>query len=220
MLRPHLKYYIAGPMTGLPSFNYPAFFAMEDVLTLEYGVTNVENPAKIANGDYTQKYSYYIRESIVRLMTCGGVVFLPGWENSTGARLEYHVAKLLDMDLLDHTFKELSPRSCVLLPDINANGISQSPVHKESICKMADKVVNDSRQNDYGHPFWNFTDIAKIWSVVLDKDNITPEQVAQCMIGTKLARQKHKFTLDNLVDMAGYAKTLQMIESYRKENEL
>lgn len=217
MLRPHLKYYIAGPMTGLPSFNHPAFFEMEDVLTMEYGVVNVENPARIADGDYTKEYSYYMRESIIRLMTCGGVVFLPGWENSTGARLEYHVAKLLDMDLIDHSFRELSSHQIDVIP--SNKGATPLPT-SATICQMADKVVTESRQNDYGHPFWNFSDIAKIWGVVLDKDNITPEHVAQCMIGTKMARQKHKFTLDNLVDIAGYAKTLQMIEQYRRENEL
>ena len=74
----------------------------------------------------------------------------------------------------------------------------------------ATQSIATDRQKDYGAPLKNFTNIAKLWSVVLDKE-ITPLQVAQCMRMVKEARlinsPEH---LDSLVDLVGYTKTAVM----------
>lgn len=213
-------------MTGIKDFNYPDFHAMETWLFNINSIYSndryiVLNPANISNGDTTKSYDFYIRESLKMVARADAIVFLDGWEKSKGARLEYQCAKLMGLRLYDSKFN--------ILDESVLNSIEEStPLNKkyepsipeESICVTADKLVNDDRQDEYGHPFWNFTDIAKIWGVILDKDNITPEQIGWCMVGTKMAREKHKHKLDNIVDAVGYVKSVQKIKQYRLENEL
>ena len=68
-------------------------------------------------------------------------------------------------------------------------------------------AVTGPRQRDYAHPKVNFQRIANLWSIILDVD-ITPEQVAMCMIQVKIAREMNRHTRDNIVDLIGYSLTL------------
>lgn len=85
------KVYLAGPMTGLPDYNRPAFFAAEKVLQ-GYGHT-VLNPAVLPNG---LEYHEYIRISKAMLMCADSVYLLEGWENSNGAINERTLAIALN----------------------------------------------------------------------------------------------------------------------------
>lgn len=85
-----------------------------------------------------------------------------------------------------------------------------------SVLEEADKIVSIDRQQDYGHPYDDYTKVAKIASVIFDKE-VTPEQCAMFMIGVKISRQLNKHKRDNLVDMAGYVKVLEMIIQKRAE---
>ena len=88
------RVYISGPMTGLPGFNFAAFD--EAAAVLEAWGWEVENPAEkgIIDG---WTWADYLRYDLARLVECDGVVLLPGWEASKGARLEHHVATELGM---------------------------------------------------------------------------------------------------------------------------
>ena len=91
-----MKLYIAGPMTGLPEYNFPAFFAAEAELhTAGY---ETENPARTGLID-GYGWTDYMRSGITQLMRCEGVALLRGWGNSRGARLEVDIARSLDMDV-------------------------------------------------------------------------------------------------------------------------
>ena len=84
-----------------------------------------------------------------------------------------------------------------------------------NILQEADAAVYGDRQADYGTVTANFNTIADLWSTTLKsilKENITPEQVGLCMIQVKVARQMYKPKKDNLVDIAGYAATLEKLE--------
>lgn len=90
-----LKVYIAGPMTGYKDFNYPAFFEAEEMLKDKYIVLNpaMREPRQM-------DYSSYIRKGIELLLQAEVVYLLPGWERSTGARLEWEIARTLQLRII------------------------------------------------------------------------------------------------------------------------
>lgn len=100
-----MKIYVAGPMTGLPEFNYPSFRAAAAQLR-QLG-HYVEDPSTNINptpGDYHG----WLRAGLEQLIGCDGVALLPGWEASGGARLEVNVGATLGMRVraLDEWLRE------------------------------------------------------------------------------------------------------------------
>ncbi len=91
--------YIAGPMTGLPEFNYPAFHEAEARLRAAGHAPS--NPARIEADNPTpgvaQDWSWYMRRALRLVVDAEGVALLAGWEQSRGAQLEVHVAEALGM---------------------------------------------------------------------------------------------------------------------------
>ncbi|MDE2254313.1 MAG: DUF4406 domain-containing protein [Betaproteobacteria bacterium] len=86
--------YLAGPMTGLPDFNRPAFFAAEARLR-DLGYSPI-NPAR--NGlPLRAPWHHHMRRDLGMLLACAQVALLPGWETSRGARLEVSIADALGM---------------------------------------------------------------------------------------------------------------------------
>lgn len=113
--------YIAGPMTGIKDWNFPAFFDAEYQL-LELGYTvlnpahndgkNVEDALKSAGSPEKPNYpwAYYMKRDLPHVMSCDMVCLLPGWQNSRGALLEVHVAQALGLPLMILKDGELIPR--------------------------------------------------------------------------------------------------------------
>lgn len=93
------------------------------------------------------------------------------------------------------------------------------PAPPESVCQEAERITGGERQANYGPPIFDFTRTARIWEVILDRPagHITPEQIGLCMIGVKIARYLHRPHRDSLVDIAGYAKTVQMCADYEPD---
>lgn len=91
------RIYLAGPMTGLPNLNFPAFRA--EALRLRSLGFDVVNPAEINMGT-TMGWVGCMKKDIAQLVTCTSVALLDGWENSQGAQLEVHIAKKLGMAVL------------------------------------------------------------------------------------------------------------------------
>lgn len=86
-----MKLYIAGPMTGLPENNYPAFNTAANELR-GHGY-KVENPAD--NTVDTEDYTDYLRAGLAQLLRCDGVAVLEDWWLSGGARWEVQTAGML-----------------------------------------------------------------------------------------------------------------------------
>ncbi len=81
----------------------------------------------------------------------------------------------------------------------------------ETINAEADRLIRGARNDDYGHPADDFARAGRMWGAILGLPDVTPEQVALCMIAVKIAREVHRPKRDNLVDIAGYAGTVEMI---------
>ena len=87
-----MRIYLAGPMTGLPDFNRPAFHAAAK--ELRDAGHEVESPAEstLPEGSTWQEY---MKDGISRMLSCEAVALLPGWQGSRGASLEVEVALTL-----------------------------------------------------------------------------------------------------------------------------
>jgi hypothetical protein len=85
---------------------------------------------------------------------------------------------------------------------------------QKTILEEAQLAVYGDRAADYGTVTDNFQRIADYWNVTLKSSlskPITPAEVGLCMCGVKMARQAFKEKRDNLVDLAGYAATLEKL---------
>lgn len=93
-----MRIYLAGPMSGLPESNYPAFHAAAArIRALGHHVENpAENPAPRC-GSWTG----YMRMAIAQLVTCDAVALLPGWGKSKGAKIEARLAADLHLSIYD-----------------------------------------------------------------------------------------------------------------------
>jgi len=90
------RWYIAGPMSGLPELNFPAFHAEAARLrALGHAVTN---PAEINAGEFAG-WADCMKRDIPELLKCTGIALLPGWFHSKGARLEWSIAHSLGLEI-------------------------------------------------------------------------------------------------------------------------
>lgn len=103
--------YIAGPMSGIADWNFPAFFrAEEQLLALGYNVINpahndgptVEEALKSSGpvDKPNNSWAYYMRRDLPHVMSADYICVLPGWQNSRGAKLEVHVANAIGIPLM------------------------------------------------------------------------------------------------------------------------
>lgn len=82
--------YIAGPMTGLPDYNRPAFH--EAAQALRAAGFTVLNPAETSLPPGADSWADYMRAGLAQVLAADGVALLPGWSQSRGAQLEQRVA--------------------------------------------------------------------------------------------------------------------------------
>lgn len=87
-----------------------------------------------------------------------------------------------------------------------------------NILEEAMALTDGDRQDAYGHPLDDFTKTAAMWEQVLGV-TVTAEQMALCMILVKVSRLTHKYKRDSVVDIAGYANTLQMLIDERERRK-
>lgn len=119
-----MNIYLAGPMSGIKEFNFPAFNAVSAKLRAEGH--SVFNPAErdierhngvdISQGNETgsqefaaEKYGFSLRDALADdtwyiCKEADAIAMLPGWENSKGARAEWTLSVALGLTIiyLDH----------------------------------------------------------------------------------------------------------------------
>lgn len=91
-----MKIYIAGPMTGLPHFNRPAF--RQAALNLSFEKHIPLNPAILPDG-LTE--ADYMTISITMLLLADAIYLLTGWQFSAGARSEHALALKLGLEIIE-----------------------------------------------------------------------------------------------------------------------
>lgn len=117
-----MKYYLAGPMSGYPQHNFPLFESaaaglrgigydivspaeMESDEIRDYVMSDEDGSfTNIGAGDPLPNGLTWgiLLARDVKLIAdeCGGIILLPGWEASRGARLEAFVAASCGHDLM------------------------------------------------------------------------------------------------------------------------
>lgn len=103
-----MKYYLAGPMKGIPQLNFPAFIDASrnlrekgfDIISpheLDDDETVKKALADMGGKEYTDGQTwgtFLARDVKIVADLVQGIIFLPNWERSKGARLEAFVALL------------------------------------------------------------------------------------------------------------------------------
>jgi nucleoside 2-deoxyribosyltransferase len=100
-----VRLYIAGPMTGLPEFNYPAFREAEARLSASgFDALNPINSEQHNDTGKPQTWDWYLRHALRMVLEADGLALLDGWWRSRGATLEVHVARSLELptEPVDH----------------------------------------------------------------------------------------------------------------------
>jgi hypothetical protein len=106
-----MRVYIAGPINGKLNGNREAFAKRATQLTvLGHDPVNPwdippDHPAMLPclgeptdhSPDSGHRYGCYLRADIAVLLNCEGISLLDGWEESTGASTEAHVARSIGL---------------------------------------------------------------------------------------------------------------------------
>jgi hypothetical protein len=80
-----------------------------------------------------------------------------------------------------------------------------------NILEEANKLTSGVKREAYGSPLLCYRRIARLWTLIIGHE-IELHQVALCMLAFKIARELNAHQRDNLVDIAGYARTIEMME--------
>jgi len=89
-----------------------------------------------------------------------------------------------------------------------------------NILTEADQATSGDRNRDYGHPLENYGRTATYWNVYLSHHlgPLTAEDICWLNILQKISREQHKSKRDNWTDIAGFARTREMIHDKQEED--
>lgn len=95
-------YYLAGPMTGLPEYNFAEFDRV--VAELRDNGFEVLSSHEIDHGETpetrgSKPHGDYVREDLKHLLVCDAIILLPGWELSRGCQVEVKVAQAIGIQM-------------------------------------------------------------------------------------------------------------------------
>ena len=87
----------------------------------------------------------------------------------------------------------------------------------ENILQEADRITGADRNRAYGHPSLNLTNIAEFWDAYIFRRfgvrlGLGGRDVSMMMVLEQISRDANARKRDNLVDIAGWARTAEMLE--------
>lgn len=199
-----MNVYLAGPMRGIPLFNFPAFTAaaqrLHDMGHFVINPVDLDRAAGFHPEDLppdwdwnTLPEGFDMKEAAKRdldaIMSCDAIAMLPGWEQSTGARGEHGVAKWLGLDVLD--------------------AVTGKRLDDEHVLTEAQRLISGDRNTQYGDAYDDFGRVAGMVNVLFaDKlsNPFTASDMTTFMELVKLSRRRvSPGKRDHYVDGAGYA---------------
>lgn len=217
-----MRIYIAGPMSGIPACNFPAFDAARDRwqeaghqvispadLTRSYWREHYgeefdpdsPDPAIWAGGEI---YEAFLREDIRAITECNAIALLPGWRRSKGVARELAVSQALG------------------LPEFDAETLRT--LEGETILQEAQRLVHGDRGAAYGHPIDDYARTGMMWGAILHEwakeaarapfpIAVPPRLATLCMVAVKISREVNHPKRDNRVDGCGYFECTDMIDA-------
>lgn len=209
--------YLAGPMRGVPLWNFPAFdeaaargralgWRVVSPAEMDRHVGFDEHRDSLAGFDLAAAQARDVGAIMSLSPGADALALLPGWERSTGAQAELALARWRGLAILDsRTFQ---------------------PLGRETVLEEAARLTSSDRQRVYGHPRLHFACTAALVTAYLIRRGWTPpaggcllaEDWPQIMGLDKTARQAGnlsatgKLHRDSLADQAGYARTAEMLD--------
>lgn len=149
-----MKYYLSGPMRGIPGHNYQTFLEVEEALksAMAEWAPEVLNPARNFAGDTTHNTNEYMELDLRMVLEADVIVFLPGWENSEGASRERQLGQWTGKQFMVAT-QQGADEEWTFYPTEFLD-LKASP--RESALEEAKQFVTGDRNSQYGPPTQDF----------------------------------------------------------------
>lgn len=148
-------FYLGGPMTGIPQFNFPEFQRV--ARNLRNAGYNIVSPAELddpeteraalespdgapgsgsANGEAWE--DFLGRDCvIVSMPTCVGGIFLEGWHRSSGADLESYILRSLKKDVFEYHETDEEPMLTLIDRDARIRELRDIDAAQQAIAEAA-----------------------------------------------------------------------------------
>lgn len=243
-IRPGKKWYIAGPMSGMERLNRPAFYEAaaklrkhghKAVNPFELGVEDgkeirdymkVDIPAML-ECDGVALLPGWEKSQGARLEAL--MAFECGLDVRTIHCAVWH--GFLDLPEMGMDSNCLVTKGDVLMAfgayptalgalaaEIGTAPPGWMPPKPETILEEAVRITSRDRQDDYGHPRHHFKRTIDAINAIFADRLKRPFEVSDwplILVLDKVSRQSNKSKRDNLVDIAGYARTAEMLEEVK-----
>jgi len=158
------------------------------------------------------------------IVDAGAVAVLPNWKKSRLGRVEIMFAGVLGMPMFDAETGRTFWGNAFDSPEEGGAAVKAAaavfsepaPAPSQTVLEEALTLIYGARNAAYGPPDKDMGRTGRMWGAILGLPDIPAETVALMMCAVKMSRQVNKPGRDNLVDLAGYAGCIEIMEKNRR----